>query len=80
MALFYHYQLMLLQTINSVIELVNKRPQLTLLRAILAHVMQAIMYYLSLVQLINVLLFVVQYQQLIILPQMLVNVKQDSIA
>jgi hypothetical protein len=47
MALLYHYQLMLLQTINSVIELVNKRPQLTLLRAILAHVMQAMMYYLS---------------------------------
>jgi len=38
------------------------------------------LYYLSLVQLINVLQFVVQYQQLIILPQMFVNVNQDLIA
>jgi hypothetical protein len=74
MALLYHYQLMLLQTINSVIELVNKRPQLTLLRAILAHVMQAIMYYLSLVQLINVLQFVTQHHQLTRLQAILVIV------
>jgi hypothetical protein len=64
MALLYHYQLMLLQTINSVIELVNKRPQLTLLRAILVPVIQVMLYFLLLVQLINVMQFVMQHHQL----------------
>ena len=45
MDLLCRYQLMLLQTINSVIELVNKLPQLTMPQAILVTVIQAMLFY-----------------------------------
>jgi hypothetical protein len=55
---------MQLQTINSVIELVIQRQQLTLPQAILAPVIQVMLYFLLLVQLINVMQFVMQHHQL----------------
>jgi hypothetical protein len=58
MDLLCRYQLMLLQTINSVIELANKLPQLTMPQAILVTVIQAMLFYHLLVQPINVLQFV----------------------
>ena len=67
---------MLLQTINSVIELVNKPPQLTMPQAILVTVIQATLFYHLLVQLINVLQFVMQHRQLTLPQAILVTVIQ----
>jgi hypothetical protein len=56
---------------------VNQRPQLTLPQAILAPVKQVMMYYLLLVQLINVKQFVLQLHQLTRLQAILAIVLMD---
>ena len=74
MALLCRYQRMLLQIINSAKKVVKKRHQLTLPQAILAHVIQVMLYFLLLVQLINVMQFVMQHHQLTKLQAILVIV------
>ena len=64
----YLYQPMLLRTLSLVNELVNQRLQHTPQQAILVHVIQAMLYYHFLDQLINVLQFVIQHHQHLALP------------
>ena len=63
MALLYLYQLIMLQTLSLVKELVKQRLQHTTQQAILVHVIQAMLYYHFLDQLINVLQFVIQHHR-----------------
>jgi hypothetical protein len=64
----YLYQPMLLRTLSLVNELVKQRLQHTPQQAILVHVIQAMLYYHFLDQLINVLQFVIQHHQHLALP------------
>jgi hypothetical protein len=62
------------EPLSIVKKLVNQRPQLTLPQAILVPVIQAMLFYHLLVQLINVLQFVMQHHQLTKLQAILVIV------